>query len=102
MMTMMLVQKGMDTVFKIWDATTNTETSILKNWGKVTMVKTQAWVRLLSEILGDKFDCENLRMSGLGVRDSLGPKLLNRVLTLFGITATGPELFLAAVHQVFL
>ena len=98
-MMMMLTQYGMDTVFKIWDQGTN-EVDILKNWGKTTMERTKAWIEVLHSSIGDKYDKENLRLSGFVVRASLGPNLLNRVISLAGATATGPELFLTAVHQV--
>ena len=49
---------------------------------------------------GDKYDKLNLKLSALIVRESLGPNLLARVIGLVGAQATGPELFLTAVHQI--
>ena len=98
-MMMMLVQKGMDTVFKVWDEGTQ-EVDLLKEWGMVTMESLTNWIERLQGTLGDKFDKENLKLSAHCIRASLGPHLLSRVVSLTGPEATGPELFLTAVQQV--
>ncbi len=48
----------------------------------------------------DKYDKENLRLSGLVIRESLGPELFNRISSLISPTATGPEVFKVAIDQV--
>ena len=48
----------------------------------------------------NKFDKENLHLSGFVVRGSLGPHVLARVISLAGANTSGPELFLTAVFQV--
>jgi len=73
---------------------------LVQNWGKATKEIVQAWVTKLQGPFGDKFDKENLRLSGFVVRGSLGPHLLARVISLAGANASGPELFLTAVFQV--
>ena len=73
---------------------------MVQNWGKATKEIVQAWVIRLQGTLGDKFDKENLRLSGFVVIGSLGPHLLGRVISLTGATVSGPELFLTAVFQV--
>ena len=52
-MSMMLVNKGMDTVFMIINASTRIELNLLKTWGEATLPKVQAWVKELEKI-GDK------------------------------------------------
>ena len=90
----------MDTVFKILQTGGSTELDLVQNWGKATKDIVQAWVTKLQGPFGDKFDKENLRLSGFVVRGSLGPHLLARVISLAGANASGPELFLTAVFQV--
>jgi len=92
--------KGMDTIFKILQTEDKTELDLVQNWGKATKEIVQAWVVRLKGDFGDKFDRENLRLSGFVVRGSLGPHLLARVISLAGADASGPELFLTAVFQV--
>ena len=55
-MTMMIVQKGFDTVFKILIDNVRKELDLLKNWGKATKEKVKDWVKWLQNTLGDKFD----------------------------------------------
>ena len=98
-MSMMLKNSGMDTVFRIFNRTPNTEVNILETWGDTTLEKVQAWVKLLTTY-GCNWDIENLRLSGFAVRNSLGNNLLNRVISFVGAEATGPELFISALHQV--
>ena len=99
-MTMMIVQKGFDTVFKILLDNDQKELDLLKNWGKATKDQVKDWVTRLQGSFGDKWDKENLKLSGHAVRNSIGPTLLARVISLTGADATGPELFLTAVQQV--
>ena len=97
-MSMMLVNKGMDTVFMVWDGQ-NDEINLLKTWGQTTLEKVQEWVQRLTQI-GDKWDLENLRLSAFAVRNSMGTNLLNRVISFVGAEASGPVLFLSAITQV--
>ena len=48
----------------------------------------------------DKYDLENLRLSGLTLRNSLGSELYTRVISLTGAHGSGPVLFKVAVDQV--
>ena len=98
-MSMMLKNSGMDTVFRIFDKPFNTEVDILETWGDTTLEKVQAWVKMITTV-GCNWDVENLRLSGFAVRNSLGNNLLNRVISFVGVEATGPELFICALHQV--
>ena len=100
-MSMMFVNKGMDTVFMIINASTGIELNLLKTWGEATLPKVQAWVKEL-ENTGDKWDLENLRLSAFAVRNSLGTNLLNRVISFVGAEASGPVLFFSAISQVHL
>ena len=43
--TMMLVQKRMDTVFKIWIDSDTNELDLLESWGKATKKQVKEWVQ---------------------------------------------------------
>ena len=73
---------------------------MVQNWGKATKEIVQVWVVRLQGTFGDKFDKENLCLSGFVARGSLGPHLLARVISLAGANPSGPELFLSTVFQV--
>ena len=97
---MLLVTRGMDTVFRILIDGDTAELNLLEEWGKSTKKQVETWVKRLKGTFGDKFDRENLKLSAFAVRNSLGPNLLARVVKLVGATASGPEIFIAAVFQV--
>ena len=99
-MMMLLVTRGMDTVFRILIDGDTAELNLLEEWGKSTKKQVENWVKRLKGTFGDKFDRENLKLSAFAVRNSLGPNLLARVVKLVGTTASGPEIFIAAVFQV--
>ena len=75
---------------------------MLLNWGIVTREKLKDWVDWLkrTSTSSDLYDHQNLHLSGFVIRNSLGPNLLARVISLAGASTTGPELFMIAVHQV--
>ena len=60
--TMMLVQKRMDTVFKILINSDNNELDLLESWGKATKKQVKEWVEHLQGNFGDKFDKHNLKL----------------------------------------
>ena len=64
------------------------------------MESLKAWVKALLDTIGDTHDKLNLKLSGFAMINSLGPHLLQRVNSLIGPRATGPEVFLAAAHQI--
>ena len=68
--------------------------------GECTKEKVKEWIKRLKTTLGDKFDKDNLKLLGHAVRNLMGPTLLAWVVSLTGPDAIGPELFLAALHQV--
>ena len=107
-------QRGMEAVFsiRIDRAGTITWQQLLDNFGDVTIAQMQAsktWskstpfnpaLRVDTEGHFDRFDKENLRLSGIAIRNSLGPNLLQRVSSLIGPGETGPIVFKTALDQV--
>ena len=69
--TMMWVQKGMDTVFKILTDSDTNELDLLESWGKATKKQVKEWVEHLQGNFGDKFDKDNLKLSAHALRNSM-------------------------------
>ena len=86
--------RGFDTVFRLVSGLS--ETYLLDKWGEVT----QSQVEQMIESYTDRYDLENLRLSGLALRDSLGADLYSRVPSLTGENASGPLIFKVAIDQV--
>ena len=70
-----LEESGFDTVFRLVSGLS--ETYLLDKWGEVT----QSQVEQMIESYTDRYDLENLRLSGLALRDSLGADLYSRVVS---------------------
>jgi hypothetical protein len=89
--------RGFDTIFRVTNSTTPTsEVYIVEKWGDMKLKAIEDFVATLT----DSYDLENLRLSGLAIRDSLGPELYSRVSSLSTPDKSGPVLFKIAVDQV--
>lgn len=97
---LMIETKGFDTVFRVFDPKKNVEVYLLERWGEVTPEQIESWVALLRTSFGDRWDKENLRLSAMAMRESLGPELYARVSSLCNADTTGPEYFKKAVDQI--
>jgi hypothetical protein len=87
-----------DTIFRVVDGSGSTanETYIIEKWGDLQLYK----IETFGSNLTDPYDLENLQLSGLAIRDSLGPELYGRVSSLSTPETSGPELFKITVDQV--
>jgi hypothetical protein len=69
-------ERGLDTVFRVFDPATDTEVYLLKDWGSADPVKVVAWEEMLKEGVGDlpvcEYDIDNLKWSGKAVMNSIG------------------------------
>ncbi len=113
--------RGMDTVFWITTNTTDgvrTEVwvNLLESWGDVTLTQIRESMTYMEtrtiraadvpnhgdRAMGryDDFDRDNLRLSGIVIKNSLGTNLYQRVASLLPATATGPEILKVAIDQV--
>jgi hypothetical protein len=95
----MIEPRGFDTVFRVYSPVEQKETYLLDNWGELTLLDVKKWVGIL-EAHGDRYDHENLKLSAVVIRESLGPDLYARVASLANTNTTGPEYFKLAVDQV--
>ena len=104
-----LEERGMDTVFRIYNSDANTEQNLLIDWGAASRPAITKWVGMLNAGLKDKdgsqldiceFDQENLKWSGTSLKNSISLKLWQTIEkdVLFG--ASGPEVFGAIVDKV--
>ncbi len=76
MMRLYMEDRDMDTVFHVWNQSTEEEIYLLDDWGKATKARAIAWTRsLLTTGVGDSEVCEwdrdNLRWSGRAVLASI-------------------------------
>lgn len=69
---------------------------MLDKWGDVTIDEVEAFVSTLTDL----YDLENLRLSGLAIRESLGSDLYAPVSSLTTADTSGPVYFKIAVDQV--
>ncbi len=95
----MIEPRGFDTVFRVFCPHDRKEIYLLDSWGEVTLSDVKKWVDILAEH-GDRYDHENLKLSAIVIRESLGPDLYTRVASLANSTTTGPEYFKLAIDQV--
>ena len=102
-------ERGMDTVFRIYDPAMDTEQNLLIDWGAASRSAITTWVGMLNAGLekadGTQLDCcefdqENLKWSGTSLKNSISLKLWQTIEkdVLFG--ASGPEVFGAIVDKV--
>jgi hypothetical protein len=91
--------RGFDTVFRVTNSASTFGTSevyLVQKWGDMKLKTIEDFVATLT----DPYDVENLRLSGLALRDSLGPELYSRVSSLSTPDKSGPVLFKIAVDQM--
>ena len=100
---------GMDTVFRLYDARTDTETYLLREWGDVQVERVADWVQDLRQGVENntggreppcRFDVANLQMSGVAMMQSVTLQLWQDVEVGFDDEPTGPEVFAAVVDRL--
>ena len=89
---------GLDNPFRIMISPME-EIYLLENWGGVTIADVKYWCDQLDNT-GCIFDSENLRLSAMKIKGSLGTTLSSRVATVTEADTPGPVLFKVAVDQV--
>jgi hypothetical protein len=89
---------GLDNPFCIMTNPT-TKIYLLENWGAVSIADVKYWCSQLDNT-GCTFDSENLRLSAMKIKGSLGAALSSRVATVTEADTPGPVLFKVAVDQV--
>ena len=75
------------------------EIYLLENWGAVSLSDVKYWCNQMDNT-GCVFDSENLCLSAMKIKGSLGAALSSRVATVTEADTPGPVLFKVAVDQV--
>ena len=100
---------GLDTVFRVYDGATDTETNVLESWGTTSPEDMKKWVLQLQTgvVMKDgvtlpvcPFDLDNLRWSGRAISSSLKTEFWNRLRSVWPMDTPGPLLFVAAVSHL--
>jgi hypothetical protein len=102
-------ERGLDTVFYVYDGATDTETYLLTDWGSASPAKIEAWVATLragvpkadgTTHLPCDYDLDNLKWSGKAILNSVSLPLWETVEKDLGVDASGPEAFAAVVYKL--
>ena len=102
-------ERGMDTVFRMYNPDVDTEQNLLVDWGAASRSAITKWVSMLKEGLDDKtgskldiceFELENLKWSGTALKNSISLKLWQTIEKDVMFGASGPEVFGAIVDKV--
>jgi hypothetical protein len=105
-----MVEKGMDTVFYIYDPIHDQEVNMFEQWGVVTKEQVKEWVKTLKEGVPDTsdptqklpacpYDETNLLWSGKAIVNSVSMQLWSQFEQDLSLDASGPEVFMAVVHK---
>ena len=89
---------GLDNPFRILISPTE-EIYLLEKWGSVTVSDVKYWCEQLDHT-GCEYDSENLRLTAIKIKNSLGSALASRVASVTEADTHGPVLFKIAVDQV--
>jgi hypothetical protein len=104
-----LIECGLDTVFCVYHALTNTEINILIDWGSISADDVLAWVTELQTGVSHtdgttlpvcSYDLDNLKWSGRAVLNSITVALWDTLETQIGVDATGPEAYIAIINHL--
>ena len=101
-----LEECGMDTVFRVWDPSTNVEVYLLEEWGEARFEFVKPWVECLKNGVSGRdpchFDLDNLRWSGKSLLRSITKEVWIRIEKELPINAepSGPEVFSLIISHV--
>jgi hypothetical protein len=103
-------ERGLDTVFYVYNGQTDSETYLLTNWGSASPAKIEAWVMTLRSTGVPKpdstvsspcdYDLDNLKWSGKAILNSVTLPLWETVEKDLGIDASGPKAFATVVYKL--
>ena len=102
-------ERGLDSVFYVYDGQTDSETYLLTDWGSASPAKIEAWVATLRAGVPDiagtvsppcDYDLDNLKWSGKAILNSVSLPLWETVEKDLGVDGSGPEAFAAVVYKL--
>jgi hypothetical protein len=95
---------GLDTVFRVFDPTTDTAVYLLKVWGSTDPVKVVSWEDMLMDGIGElpvcEYDIDNLKWSSKAVMNSIGLDLWETIKKDVGIGANAPLTYAAVIAKI--
>jgi hypothetical protein len=96
--------RGMDTVFRIFDPEADSEIYILKDYGSASPLDVSAWTKTLEAGVEDHapctYDMDNLMWSGKAIMNSLALDLWETIEKDIGVQAGGPIAYAAVVGKI--
>jgi len=107
-----LEHHGMDSVFRVYDAATDTEIYLLVDWGKATEATIQTWLHevTIAGVLGNAdatdrhpvctFDQDNLLWSGKAILNSVMTEFWETIEKDLGYDTSGPEAFACIIQKL--
>jgi hypothetical protein len=99
-----LEERGMDTVFRIFDPDNNSETYILKDYGSASSTEVTTWTKTLEKGVGDRdpcnYDLDNLMWSGKAIMNSIALDLWETIEKDIGVQAGGPVAYATVVGKI--
>lgn len=102
-------ERGMDTVFHVYDASAGTEVYLLADWGSASPSTIESWVATLRKGVPDvdgsllpicDYDLDNLKWSGKAILNSITLALWETVEKDLGVDTSGPEAFASVVSKL--
>ncbi len=102
-------ERGMDTIFHVFDAPTNSEIYLLTDWGSASVATIEAWVPTLRSGVPNPdgtiqavcdYDLDNLKWSGKAILNSITLALWETVEKDLGVDTSGPKAFASVVFKL--
>jgi hypothetical protein len=102
-------ERGLDTVFYIYDGLTDSKTYLLTNWGSARPAKIEAWVATLHAGVPKTdgtvyspcdYNLDNLKWSGKAILNSVSLPLWETVENDLCVHGSGPKAFAAVVYKL--
>jgi hypothetical protein len=102
-------ERGLDTIFFVFDAPTNSEIYLLNNWGSVSATTITTWVATLHSGTPNSdvtlqavcdYDLDNVKWSRKVILNSITLALWETVEKDLGMDTSGPEAFTSVVSKL--
>ena len=93
-------ERGMDTVFRVYDADKGTKIYLLKDWGKSKDEEIiEDWIIKMRDIYKCEFDIDNLKWSRKAIVNSITLNMWEHIEKDLEIDISGPEIFAMIIRK---
>ncbi len=97
-------ERGMDTVFRIFDTSSNSEIYLLQDWGSADPISVAAWETSLLSGIDNlpvcDYDVDNLKWSGKAIMNSISLDLWETIEKDVGVGSNGPLTYAAVISKI--